>query len=444
MKTVTNRKQTVFIIFFLLAVVLMFPASALASVDIVEGTVGKTEVLDQSLILYASEVVMDGVINGDLLAIGNDVSINGEVDGSLFAVGKNVSINGPIAGTIYVAALKLQLDSKASVGRDVYYIGTFLESNENATVARDLHVVSLEANLSGTVGGDVDAMIGTVNIITYIYNFMLDKGWLSQPLQFKLPWSSGGYDIQSLPLTAFGLSLINNDSLASESAPFISSLNSDHGQQIAGQGSTIDVERLKSWAVPLLRNLAALIILGLLVLWLVPAQLIWAGEQVRSNFWRMLLTGLLVFIIGWFAALLVLVVILGLAIFLYWVSLPGLGFLTGSLGLMALGFTLIVFWLSIAYFSKIIVAFLFGTWLFQRFLPKFAHKRILPFLTGVVIYALLASIPYLGWLVVVFATFTGLGALWRVANIRRLSVTSPADTALPAEETPDTSVVAEE
>ena len=128
----------------------MFPASAMASENKVEGTVVKGEVLDQSLILLAPEVVMDGVINGDLLAIGNDVSINGKVGGSLFVIGKNVNINGPIEGTVYAAALKLNMDSKATIGRDVYFIGASLETQENSAISRDLHAVSLEAGLSGT------------------------------------------------------------------------------------------------------------------------------------------------------------------------------------------------------------------------------------------------------------------------------------------------------
>ncbi len=442
MKSLHNWKFLLFILPLFLAIVFMFPASAMASENKVEGTVGKGEVLDQSLILLAPEVVMDGVINGDLIAIGNEVAINGKVSGSLFVIGKNVNINGPVEGTVYAAAMKLTIGPKATIGRDVYFIGASLETQETSTINRDLHAVSLEAGLSGTVAGDVDALIGPVNIINVIYNFALEKGWLSQSLQFKLPWLQGGSLIQPVQVIAFGLSSINDETITAPLAKTV--LNAGQILQASGQSSTIDVERLNSWLVPLLRNLAALLILGLLVLWLVPTQLSWAGEQARVSPWRMLLTGLLVFIIGWFAAILALVVVLGLAFFLYWVSLPGLGFLVGALGLMALGLALIVFWLSIAYFSKIIIAFLFGKLLFKRFLPKYADHRILPFLTGVIIYALVASIPYLGWLVVVIVTFSGLGALWKLSSIRKLpEIESTALPQLDGDE-PETSVIVEE
>ena len=86
---------------------------------------------------------------------------------------------------------------------------------------------------------------------------------------------------------------------------------------------------------------------------------------------------------------------------------------------MALGFALSIFWLSIAYFSKIVVAFLIGTLIFKRFVPQRSQVRIWPFLTGVFIYALLASIPYLGWLIAVITTLFGLGAIWMLSNSQR-------------------------
>ena len=175
----------------------------------------------------------------------------------------------------------------------------------------------------------------------------------------------------------------------------------------------------KSGRSPFLRNLVSLLILGLLIIWLAPAQLTMASEQTRLKPWRALLTGLLVFVLGWIVAVLIFVLVLALAFFFYWVSLPNLGFFTGAFGLMALGFALSIFWLSIAYFSKIVIAFLVGSLIFKRFIPQRSQVRIWPFLTGVFLYALLASIPYLGWLIAVVTTLFGLGAIWMLSNSHR-------------------------
>ena len=272
---------------------------------------------------------------------------------------------------------------------------------------------------------------------------MLDKGWLSQPFKLNFPWFQRGFEKQASPGIAFGLASIQHYPVFSPTYSRGPALSVDQSLQAPKQASAIDTARLSSWAGPLLRNLAALLILGLLVLWLLPAQLSFAGEQVRIKPWRSLLNGLLVFVIGWFAALLALLLILALAVFLYWVSLPTLGFFVGALGLTSLGLVLSLFWLSIAYFSKIIIAFLCGSLLFKRFLPKYAHYRILPFLTGVILYALLASIPYLGWMIAVIVTFLGLGAIWTLSNSRRKPKDQAVEAPEPVIDEQDTSVIAE-
>jgi type IV secretory pathway VirB2 component (pilin) len=443
MKTNKNWEFSILLLFLILAVTFMLPTSARAQGIAIEGTVGKGEVLDQSLILYGQDVVMDGVIHGDLITVGKNVTINGEVDGSLVIIGQNVSLNGPVTGSSYVGALNCKLGPQANIGRDLYFIGTSLETQVGSTINRDLKAISLDAKLSGTVTGEVNALVGPVNLIQAAYNFMLDKGWLSQPFKLNFPWFQRGFEKQVAPGTAFGLVFIQNYLGISPASARGPALSVDQGLQSPRQAGAIDIARIQSWAGPMLRNLAALLILGLLVLWLLPAQLSFAGEQARIKPWRTLLTGLLVFVIGWFAALLALLLILALAFFLYWVSLPTLGFFVGALGLTSLGLVLSLFWLSIAYFSKIIIAFLCGSLLFKRFLPKYAHYRILPFLTGVILYALLASIPYLGWLIAVIVTFLGLGAIWTLSTSRKQLKEQSVEPPQPVIDEPDTSVIAE-
>jgi hypothetical protein len=425
-----------------LAVTLMLPTSALAQGIIVGETVEAGEVLDQNAVLYGPAVVMDGVINGDMLAVGDKITINGEVDGSLVIIGKTVTLNSPVGGSVYVAAISLKLGPQATIGRDVFFIGGRLETNETSSINRDLNVIGLEATLSGNTGRDVNALVGPLNLIQAIYNYMISKGWLPPSLQLNSTFQDGSNKL-AVPVMAFGLPSVENRILFSSAPVGRLALEGGPGLQASEQGGTIDVEQLKSWAVPTLRNLAALLILGLLVLWLVPAQLNWAGEKVRTNPWRALLNGLLVFVFGWLSVLLLFVLILALAFFFFWASLPNLAFLTGTLGLGVLGVAVSIFWLSINYFSKIIVAFLFGRLLFKRFIPKYAHSRIWPFLTGVILYVLLASVPYLGWLVAVIVTFFGLGALWMVSNPRKMPESQTTAQPQVVEDNPDTSIISE-
>jgi hypothetical protein len=365
------------------------------------------------------------VINGDLLAIGNDIKINGEVNGDLVVIGKNVLLNGPVSGNLYISALFLVVGSQASVGQDVYFIGNSINTQVGSTINRDLNVIGLESELTGTVNRRVNTLVGPVTLVQKLYEFLLSKGWWPKSLQINPSAFQFGPQQHPAPVIAFGLSSLWNHASSTSTASNGATLNTIIASPASAQANALDTQRLQTWGVSLLRNLVSLLILGLLIVWLAPAQLSMASEQTRLKPWRALLTGLLVFILGWMVALLLLLLVLALAFFFYWVSLPTLGFFTGAIGLMTIGFALSIFWLSIAYFSKIVIAFLVGSLIFRRFIPKQAHSRILPFLTGVFIYALLASIPYLGWLVAVVSTLIGLGAIWMLSSQRNQQESLP-------------------
>jgi hypothetical protein len=400
----------------LITAALIFPVSALARSNNAADTVNEGEVLDQNVVLYGPTVVMAGVINGDLVAIGTDVNIKGKVNGDVAVIGKNVVLNGPISGNIYISALFLVVGPQASIGQDVYFFGNSINTQTGSKISRDLNVIGLESELSGDVNRRVNALVGPVTLVQKIYEFLISKGWWPESLKINPSSFQDGLRQKPAHVIAFSLSSVRNLTLVPSSSPIRSDLYAIPASHAPVQSYAIDPQRVQAWGVSLLRNLVALLILGLLIVWLAPAQLSMASEQTRLKPWRALLTGLLVFVLGWIAALLVFLLVLALALFFYWVSLPTLGFFTGAIGLMTLGLAVSIFWLSIAYFSKIVVAYLVGALIFRRFIPKYAQTRIWPFLTGVIIYALLASIPYLGWLIALVATLFGLGAIWMLSS----------------------------
>jgi hypothetical protein len=419
MKTIQNRKLKLFMICSLLVVILMFPTTALAQGSNIKDTINQGEVVDQNTVLYGPSVVMDGTVNGDLVAIGNDVKINGTVNGDLAVIGKNVFLNGPVTGSVYISALFLVVGPQASVERDVYFFGNSIQTQAGSTIKRDLNAIGLESELAGNVDRKVNTLIGPVTLVTKVYNFLVSKGWWPKSLQIG-PRSFQDRFGNPAAGIAFGLSSMQN-LLRLSGVPAPGTLqNSTAAVQSTQHAYAIDTARLQTWFVSLLRTLISLLLLGLLLVWLVPAHLGLAREQARIKPWRALLYGLLVFVFGWLVALLATILFLALAFFFYWVSLPTLGFFTGAFGLMAVGIALSLFWLSIAYFSKIVVAYLIGSLIFRRFIPSHAQSRVWPLVLGVVVYALLASIPYLGWLIAIIATLVGLGAIWMLATSRRL------------------------
>jgi hypothetical protein len=422
MRTHKFLKTSILSISLILSLALMFPTPAFAQGIIINSTVKEGEVVDHNLVLSGPTVTMDGKVEGDLLAIGDKIKINGEVDGNLVVVGNQVTLNGPVSGNVYIGAATLVIGPEASAGRDVSYIGGMFETNETSSITRDLNMISLDSKLAGKTGRNTNALIGPLRIGMVIYQFIQDQGWLPKSTSLDTR------HLAAQPVMGSGLMLNSIQPMLLVAAPA-----HELGQQPAQQSSDTSAGQWQAWGIALLRNIAALLIVGLLAVWLVPAQLTYSSLQPRNRPWASLLIGFVVLLLGWFLVLLALLVVLGLAFFLFWISLPNLGFLVGSLGVLAIGLASVIYWLSIAFFSKVIIAFLLGRMIFARSTSKYAQGRVLPLIVGVLVFALVVSIPYLGWVVSVFATIFGLGALWMVAFPAKAKEPEPVPVAQPAE-----------
>jgi hypothetical protein len=422
MRTHKLLKTSVLSLSLILIVALMFPAPAYAQGITVEDTVKEGEVVDHNMVLSGPVVTMDGKIEGDLLAVGNQIKINGEVDGNLLVIGNQVVLNGPVSGSVYIGAATLVVGPQASVGRDVSFIGGMFETNGTSSIKRDLNIISLDSKLAGDTGRDVNALVGPLRLGMVIYQFIQDQGWLPKSTSLDTRPLSGQSAVGS------GLMLQSIQPLVLIAAPA-----HELGQQPLQQSSGTNTEQWQTWGIALLRNMAALLIIGLLAIWLIPAQLTFSSEQPRSRPWRSLLIGFLVLLLGWFVVFLALLLVLGLAFFLFWASLPNLGFLVGSLGTMAVGLAAVIYWFSIFFFSKVIIAFLLGRAIFAKSTWKYGQGRVVPLLVGVILFALIVSIPYLGWVVSVISTMFGLGALWMVAFPGKVKETEPVEVVQPAE-----------
>jgi cytoskeletal protein CcmA (bactofilin family) len=441
MKTINYRNLSIIIIFSLLAVALLIPSTVLARGSSVKDTVNQGDVLDQNTVLYGSSVVMDGVVNGDLVAVGTDVKINGEVNGDLVVAGKNVLLNGPVTGNVYVSAVFLVVGPQASVERDVFFFGNSIATQAGSTINRDLNAIGLESELTGNVNRRVNALVGPVLLVQKVYDFLVSKGWWPKSLQIGPRSFRNEFEQQTRIGLAFGLASVHDAASISLPVRHNSIALAPASSQSLHPVSAIDVTRVRTWATSLLKTLVTLLILGLLIAWLVPRQLDLAETQARLKPWRALLTGLLVIVLGWLVAILVFIVVIALAVFFYWLTLPALGFFIGAFGVITIGLGLSLFWLSIAYLSKIVVAYLIGSLIFKRFIPSFAQNRLWPLVVGIILYSLLASIPYLGWLIAILSTLIGLGALWMLTSRRQLPEPERVEQPAPEESSQEISTV---
>ncbi len=417
-----------------LSVVGMFGAvSSAQAVEIIEdGVIPEGEVIDDDVFIGADNVVINGQVNGDVFAFGSTVTLNGTVNGSMFAGAQNVRVNGSVDGSLYVGASALDLGSDATVGRNVFFGGFSMSADQGSNIGRDMLAAGYQTMLSGeverdvkvsvaalelagTVGGDVEAMVGDPTIADQTPTFFGPPG--------------------APPMVAQGIRVSSDAEIGGEirytsSAEQAAAINAAPEGGIAystpqpGEaGRPMEPERVDlgfiGWILDRIRDLITLLLLGGLALWLVPDLFNQIVDKARSQPAPATGWGLVTVIAGFLGAAVIAALILAIGIFFGVITLGGLAGTIFSVGFSGLAIAFAVFLLLIQYGSKVVIAFLGGRWILEKLTPQYAESKALPLALGVVLYVALRAIPFFGWLLAVFVTLLGLGAMWLLFRERR-------------------------
>ncbi len=395
MKRTIRTTLSILIVTLILAFGFASPAAAQGIIYGSSIPAGTT--VDHDVLLVGQDVVVDGTVNGNVFVLGNQVAINGTVDGSLVLVGQNAGLGGEVDGGVYAVALTLDLGPKASLGRDLYTAAVSLTSGSGSTIARDLYAVGLDSGLSGHVGRDLHTVIGPIQLYNGIMH-LLGFDELTIRLHIDIPQPAA---TPSGSLIPGGHRALLRPSLQPAPARF-------------------DWE---AWGLGLLRSWAVLFLIGLLIFWRLRRPLVLAGDQLREKTGTTAGVGLLVLVIAF--ALVGVAILLAVLVFSIGLGLNALGLWQFSLGFWALaysalGLALAGLWLALVYGTKIAVIFLAATWAFGKLFRRHAvWLDILALLAGTLVYELLYSIPYIGWIFGVLATAAGAGALWLAYRARK-------------------------
>ena len=400
-------KRVALVAILLCGMLLVGVQQAYAQGAIVNGSVAAGETVDRDLLLYGNEIRIDGTVNGDVVAVGNIVTLNGEVNGSLVIIASQAMIFGKLRDSAYTAAGVMTLGPEAALERALYYIGGLLTTQQGASIGRDLNALSVGATLNGSVSGETRAVIGIIPMAQW---FIQVTG-LRMPDSFQLPFLNRGQSTISpgTPLTAGVPGLL----------PLM---------RAAQTG--IDPVALQDWLVKALQMLAPLLIVGLLATWLMPHVLYTASERVRTRTLASFGYGLEVFFAGLGVAILTLLLTIMLGYFFFQAYLPVIGWTIWWLGIGALSLGLAMFYVVVAFVSKLVVSYLIGRLILERFWPR-AAQRFTCTLLGLVIFVLLAMLPTIGWIFSVVGSFIGLGATWMA--VRHKTPEAEAETPVLAE-----------
>ena len=403
--------------------------TAQAAEFIENGNIPAGMVIDDDVFITGNSVVIDGTVNGDLFAFGNSVEVNGKVNGSLVTGGQNLIVNGEITGSVYAGSSQIVIGETAVLGRNLYYGGFSLETKPGAIINKDLYMGGYQAILSGNIKNTLAAAVGAMELNGKVGgDVRLEVGepgnnQAPMPQVFAPPGVT-----KTLPL---GLR-ISQDAEIGGKLTYTSQLEQSKQIMIKPAGGTVfqtpvpeESQNQKApqysgqwqigqWVISRLREFVTLIILGAFVIWLIPVWMDNLIKRAKSKPLPAAGWGFITIILGYsavfFAGLLIVVV----TIILGAVTLGGLAQSVIGIGFSSLGLLSTVFTLLVTYGSKLVVAFLLGEFVLDKFAPQVSGHRLWPYLVGVILYVLLRSIPLLGWVIGVLATLVGLGAIFLV------------------------------
>lgn len=398
----SSRKQIVgflALIITLSALLLLVPAARAQGI-IYGDSIPAGETVENDLILSGDTVRMDGTVQGDMLAFGNNVEVNGTVEGSLLAVGQNVVINGDVQGSLYMAGVLVTLAPEGAISRNMYSASLQLEMQSGSAVDRDVYAFSPGgAVLRADVGREFVGIIGPVELIRLFIN------WLEQVT---------GVDIFAPLLPADS----SSSSLATLQAGLIPSMGELF--QVDGQ---INWRAIGNWLLERLRELITLLALGALIQWLLYERVEQATRNIRLQPFSAAGWGLMVILAVFVLLGLFMISFVLVSLFFFGLTLDALGSIVLGLGIGLLAAAMAAFIIVISYVTKVIAAILIGQLILERPAASQAHTRLWPLVVGVLVYVLLRSIPFVGWLFGVLATLVGMGAMWLTYKQGTVTVT---------------------
>ncbi len=369
--------------------------------------VGENEVIDDDLFISGDTVTINGTVKGNLFATGTTVTINGHVKGSLFGAGRTLILNSPVDGSVYVGSYALTLGEGAQIGRNLNFGGFSLTAQPGSTIGRSLYGGGYQFLLSGAVADDVNVGSGALEL----------NGTVGGDVRGSVGSPGEGSPSPYIPEFEGAVTPVDPGLRVREGATIGGDLNVELATATAGQAQPAPFYSPANaqfrWAIG---EALALLIIGLLFLYVRPSLLQQAGDAVQHNLFTTLGIGLLILFVVVVAIPLVIGILVLLAVVGGWLTLGNLlGDIVG-LGAVTLIFGLGIFLFTAGMVTKIVVAYAGGRLLVQRLFPADGMSALpaaLALVLGVVIYIALRSIQFgIGGIIGFLVTLVGLGALY--------------------------------
>lgn len=310
-------------------------------------------VMKKDVVALADTVVVDGVIEGDLIGAANSLTINGEVRGNVRFIAQTIKINGPVGKNL--TALSSRLEVGAPIGWGIVgYTRDFI--------------------LNGEQSGEVNVSAETAEINKNVLGNLILNVTQSGAITFSPQVKVSG-DFEYSPVEA---PILNLDSL-----------------QVGGETKKLAIR--EGWSGNnhwnwLYVYRQALYLLSLLFI---------------AYFGQIFVRGRLSDVAG----------VINrdpLAVFnrgFWWLLLAPVACAVLALTIIGLplGVILACLYIIVFYLSKVLVGLALGAWILRKDLKK--DKLVLPLGLGILVVAVLVSLPMVGFLFNLIISTLGFGGL---------------------------------
>lgn len=328
------------------------------------------QAIDNDLYVGASDIRVDGDVNGDLIAAAGNIRVGGKVSDDLMLAGGTIIIDGPVGDDVRVAGGTISINS--NVSKDILAAGGTVTISGNA--GRDVFVGAGNIELNGRIGGNLTASGDSVvlgGVVQGNANITATKLELKPGAEIK----------GDLIYTSSSKAVIPNDAIV-------------HGsiRQI------VPKEPEKKTAEATLKDdvysFLKFFIVGALIVFFAPTKSGKISDAIVSSPLKSSLLGLALLFTAPFAAILLLVTIIGIPL--------------AIIGIM-------VYILAI-YVSGVFVGFAIGRMALERAQTyrNESLSMLLALFIGLVLLTIFQQLPVVGGLIGFLTIILGLGAMFSV------------------------------
>jgi cytoskeletal protein CcmA (bactofilin family) len=392
-----------------------------------EYVVPADQTIEGNLYVFARTVTVKGTVTGDLVTAAQKVTIDttGIVGEDVLAAGQSVIVRGTVEGDYRAAGFTVELDDNAATGGDLVGAAYSISAGEGSIVQGSVLAAGYQLLLDGDVAGDVRFAGAALDIQGSVSgNVVADVESTSEsappPLFFfgtAPPRSaSPGLTLSDDAQIGGDLTLTTPDALEIEQGVVGGEVTIEQTETEQAEDETAAEEeedlaaKATDQAVAFAKRYLSLLVLGLVLLWLRPVTMRSAADVLSARKLPSLGWGFVTVAVAIVLTMLIPIVTIAVVAFLGLIQLqpliaPVLAFGGLQWFVVVLG-TYLLTWVA-----RIVFAVWSAQAIYRRIAPKLAGNRLALLLLGLLIYVVLVSIPYVGWLFKAVFILLGIGAL---------------------------------